>query len=98
MKRLIKWIFFLVLLLIVTALAASFLIPIDSVKKMASERVKAMTGRDLVIAGEVKATFWPNIGVKLEKVTLSNPEGFSDKHMAEIESLNVEIELMPLLH
>lgn len=97
MKRLIKWFFFLVLLLIVVGIAAPFFIPLDSVKKIASERVKAMTGRDLVIAGDVKARFWPNIGVSLQQVTLSNPEGFSYKYFAEIGDLTVAVELMPLL-
>lgn len=98
MKRLIKWVLILIALLIITLVAAPFFIPLDSVKKIASEKVKEMTGRDLIIAGDIKASMWPNIGVKLQQVTLSNPEGYSDKYMAEIGDLTVEVALMPLLH
>ncbi|MEQ1706676.1 MAG: AsmA family protein, partial [Rickettsiales bacterium] len=98
MKRLLKWFFIFVLLLIVALVAAPFFIPLDSVKKIASEKVKEMTGRDLVIAGDVKASMWPNIGVTLQQVTLSNPEGYSDKNMAEIGDITIAVALMPLLH
>ncbi len=98
MKRLIKWILVVVLLLIITLVAAPFFIPLDGVKKIASEQVKKITGRDLVIAGDIKASMWPNIGVKLQQVTLSNGEGYSDKNMAEIGDITIEVALLPLLH
>lgn len=98
MKRLIKWIFILVLLLIISLVAAPFFIPLDGVKKIASEQVKKITGRDLIIAGDIKASMWPNIGVTLQQVTLSNGEGYSDKNMAEIGDVTVEVALLPLLN
>jgi|CXWL01.1.fsa_nt_gi AsmA protein len=98
MKRLIKWIFILILLLIITLVAVPFFIPLDSVKKIASEKVKEMTGRELIIAGDIKASMWPNIGVRLQQVTLSNGEGYSDKNMTEIGDITIEVALLPLLH
>lgn len=98
MKRLIKWIAVLFILLVAVLVAAPFFIPLDTVKKIASEKVKEITGRDLVIAGDIKASMWPDIGVTLKQVTLSNPEGYSDKYMAEIGELTAEVALMPLLH
>jgi AsmA protein len=98
MKRLIKWIIILFILLVAVLIAAPFFIPLDSVKKLASDKVREMTGRELVIGGDIKASMWPNIGVKLGQVTLSNPEGYSDKYMAEIGELTAEVALMPLLN
>lgn len=98
MKRFVKWISILVLLLVVLLAAAPFFIPLDSVKKIATDKVKEATGRDLIIAGDIKASMWPNIGVKLQQVSLSNPEGYSTRNMAEIGDLTVEVALMPLLH
>jgi len=98
MKRLIKWIIILFILLVAVLIAAPFFIPLDSVKKLASDKVREMTGRELVIGGDIKASMWPDIGVKLGQVTLSNPEGYSDKYMAEIGELTAEVALMPLLH
>lgn len=98
MRRFAKWVAILVLLLVVLLAAAPFFIPLDSVKKIATDKVKEATGRDLIIAGDIKASMWPNIGVTLQQVSLSNPEGYSTKNMAEIGDLTVEVALMPLLH
>jgi AsmA protein len=98
MKRLMKWFFLLLILLVAALVAVPFLIPLDSVKKIASDKVREITGRELNIAGNVKASFWPNIGIKLGQVSLSNPEGYSDTNMAEIDELTVEVALAPLLH
>lgn len=97
MKRLIKFILFLIMAVVVLAIAAPFFIPLDEVKKLASEKVKEMTGRDLIVAGDVSASVFPNIAVSLQKVSFSNPDGFSSKQMAEIGELKAEIALMPLL-
>ncbi|MEK6745698.1 MAG: AsmA family protein [Pseudomonadota bacterium] len=97
MKRFIKWIFILALLLVTALVAAPFFIPLDNVKKIASEKIKEMTGRDLIIAGDIKASMWPNIGVTLKQVSLSNPEGYSSKNMAEIGDITIAVALMPLL-
>jgi len=98
MKRFIKIIFFLLFALITLAIAAPFFIPIREVTKLASQKVKEMTGRDLIIAGEVSAHIFPDIAVSLQKVSLSNPDGFSEKQMAEIGELKAEVALLPLLH
>ena len=97
MKRLIKWVSLFVLVLAALLAAAPFFIPLDSVKKIATDKVKEATGRDLIIAGDIKASMWPNIGVNLQQVSLSNPEGYSTKNMAEIGDVTVEVALMPLL-
>lgn len=98
MKSLIKWISIIVIILIAIAITAPFFIPLDSVKQIVSEKVKQATGRDLVINGEIKASIWPNVGVSLNKVSLSNPEGYDTKNFAEIDNLTVEVALIPLLH
>ncbi|MEZ5690236.1 MAG: AsmA family protein [Rickettsiales bacterium] len=96
MKRIIKWSLILFVLLVIAIVSVPFLIPINTVKEIAISKVKELTGRDLVIAGEIKASLWPDIGVKLQKVSLSNPENFSKKNMVEIDSLTAEVALMPL--
>ncbi len=97
MKRLIKFFSFLIFLLIIAIVAAPFLIPVETVKKIATDKVREMTGRELVIGGDIKASIFPTIGINLQNVALSNPEGFADKNMAEIGEVNVGVALMPLL-
>lgn len=97
MKRLIKWTSLFIIVLVALLAAVPFFIPLDSVKKIATDKVKEATGRDLIIAGDIKASMWPDIGVTLQQVSLSNPQGYSAKNIAEIGDVTVEVALMPLL-
>ncbi|MGA8864505.1 MAG: AsmA family protein [Gallionella sp.] len=58
--------------------------------------VKDSTQRNLHLDGDIKLSFFPNIGASLNKVSLS--EFRSDKEFAAIESARVSLALLPLLH
>ncbi len=51
--------------------------------------------RSLKIDGALELSFWPNLGVKVGKVSLSEPK--SDKPFATLESARVSVAVMPLL-
>jgi AsmA protein len=57
--------------------------------------VKETKQRTLRLDGDIKLSFYPNIGASLSKVSLS--EFRSDREFAAIESARVSLELMPLL-
>lgn len=57
--------------------------------------VKDSKQRDLRLDGDIKLSFFPNIGASLSKVSLS--EFRSDKEFAAIESARVSLALLPLL-
>jgi len=57
--------------------------------------VKDNTQRNLRLGGDIKLSFYPNIGASLEKVSLS--EFRNDKEFAAIDSARVSLALMPLL-
>lgn len=98
MKRLIKWIGIGIALFVTIIIITPFFIPLDTIKEIVTDRIKKATGRELIVAGETKASVWPNIGISLGKVSLSNPSGYSSKNIVEVESLTVEVALMPLLN
>jgi AsmA protein len=58
--------------------------------------VKDSKQRNLRLDGDIKLSFYPNIGVSLSKVSLS--EFRNDKEFAAIESARVSLALMPLLN
>lgn len=97
MKKAFKIIAALLLLLLIVAIAVPFLVPLSAYKAELASRVREATGRDLLIAGEMRATVFPNLGIRAEKVALSNPRGFADASMAEIEALTLEVAFLPLL-
>ena len=57
--------------------------------------VKDSTQRNLRLDGDIKLSFYPNIGASLSKVSLS--EYRNDKEFASIESARVSLALIPLL-
>lgn len=61
------------------------------------ESVKQSTGRDLIIAGELKWSFFPGVGIEANQVSLSNRSGFSPATFASIETLNFDLAIMPLI-
>lgn len=57
--------------------------------------VKDSKQRNLRLDGDIKLSFYPNIGASLSKVSLSDYR--SDRNFAAIESARVSLKLMPLL-
>ncbi len=57
--------------------------------------VKEKKNRTLKLDGDLRLSFWPNIGAELGKASLS--EFKSDKEFAAVERARVSVKLMPLL-
>jgi AsmA protein len=102
MKKLAKWIGIIVALVVVLLVAAVFilpsLIPIDTVKERVVAQVKSATGRDLRIDGPVSFSVLPRLEVQANQVSLSNVPGAQSKSMVQLGRLDVQLELLALLH
>ena len=59
------------------------------------KRVKQATGRTLKFHGDIELAFWPAIGAKVGKVTLSRRA--SEHDFAAIESAQIAVAVLPLL-
>ena len=101
MKKLLKWIFALVGIVIVLLVVATVVLPMvvdpNDYKDEISAAVFDKTGRDLTIGGEIKWTVFPSVGLGLSDVTLGNPDGFGDQPMLDIGEAGISVKLMPLL-
>lgn len=58
--------------------------------------VKAKTGRDLTIAGDLKLSFYPVLGFSTGAASLANNPEFQPKPFATLDDARVSVELMPL--
>jgi len=83
--------------LIAVVLVAPGMIDWNNYKGEIASRVKAATGRDLTIAGNIRIAILPAPAVVAEKVTLSNIDGASSGNMISLTSAEVRIALVPLL-
>ncbi|MEO8342621.1 MAG: AsmA family protein, partial [Gallionella sp.] len=67
----------------------------DDYKAQIIQSVKASTQRNLRLDGDIKLSFYPRIGARLSKVSLS--EFRSEQEFAAIESAQISLALLPLL-
>lgn len=97
MRLLIKLILALVALIIIAIIAIPFFVDPNDLKPQISEQVQKMTGRDLIIEGDIGLSVFPWVALDLGKVSLSNAEGFRADTFAQVEAAHIRVKLMPLL-
>ena len=72
------------------------LVPVEKIAAEAGRHVKQLTGRDMSF-NDVNFMFWPDLGIELKNVTLSNPAWAKEKNMLSLDNANIALALMPLL-
>ena len=104
MLIIMKWIkrFFLSLVTVVIILFSAgvfLLINIDpnDHKDLIVNEVEKITNRKLTLIGDVDLYLFPWVGLQIGEAELSNAKNFSDEPFATIDSINVKVQLLPLL-
>ena len=97
MRILLKLVSFIVILIVVAAVALPFIIDPNEYKPQIAEQVKKTTGRTLTIDGDIGLSVFPWVSLELGSVSLSNAEGFQAKQFAQVNAAEVRIKLIPLL-
>ncbi|MFY9329755.1 MAG: AsmA family protein [Georgfuchsia sp.] len=88
---------FAAIVLVLAALAAYVAFTFDAarIKQEVAQAVLAKTGRTLTIDGDLALSFWPSLGVKVNKVALSERNG--KDRFAAFDAAHVAVKVMPLL-
>jgi AsmA protein len=76
---------------------AIFVNPNDYKGRIVRE-VKASTGRELTLQGDIKLSVFPWIALKLGPLSLGNPEGFGTEPFLSLQHAALRVKLLPLLH
>ncbi|HEV3177059.1 MAG TPA: AsmA family protein [Stellaceae bacterium] len=102
MLKLLKWIGIVVVVLVVLVVGAAVVLPqfisVDTYKDRLVAEVKSATGRDLKISGPVHLSVLPHLAIDAAQVSFSNAAGGQSKDMMTLGSLQVELELFPLIN
>ncbi len=69
----------------------------DIFKAQIAESVKESTGRELVLAGDIKLSVFPEIALELGPASLGNPPGFGAEPFLKFEHAALHVKLLPLL-
>jgi AsmA protein len=84
------------LLLVLLAVAALFLVPTETVGRLASAQIERLTGRAVSIEGGLRPTVWPQIGVRTGPVTLQNAPWSRAGPMLRADALDLSIDAAAL--
>lgn len=95
MKWLARILFFLVAV-VGLVVAALLLMPGDKLGAILAEQVKAQTGRDLTLSGDVRLSFWPVLGLETGPVTFGNASWAGPEPMLAAQSLAVGVDTAAL--
>ena len=98
MKKVFLFIGALVLMVVVAVAAVLFFVDPNQFKPMIVEQTRKQTGLELVIEGDLAWSVFPSIGLSLGKTELKNPQGFKNENLLKIDSVGVDVSLLPLLN
>ncbi len=87
----------LVALLTLAALVVPLAVDLNGYKGEISARLKAMTGRDLTIAGSIDLAILPVPMVTVNDIGLGNAAGAAAPNMVELKAVEARVALWPLL-
>ena len=97
MKKILLWIIVIIVaLVILTGVAVALFFPKEKAKEIALERISAALNRKVTV-DNVSMSFWGGLGVNLEGIRVSNPDGFTWSQFLEAEALDVKLKFWPLL-
>ncbi len=97
MKKALAIVAGVIVLVIAVALIAPFLIPTETYTAQVRKQVKAATGRDLEIAGDVGFSILPSTQLTVNKVAFANAEWADSPYMARLAKLRVQVDPWALL-
>src|SRR3954469_18436648 len=88
-------------IVVVGGVAAMFAIlrsvDFNSYKDLVAQQVKAATGRELVLAGDVKVGISLTPHLEIDQVSFRNADWGSEPQMLKLEKLEADVALLPLL-
>src|SRR5262245_51027915 len=88
-------------ILVVGAAAAIFAIvnsiDFNAYKDTVAQQVKAATGRDVVLAGDIKLAVSLTPRLEIDQVSFRNADWGSEPAMVKLDKLEADVDLIPLL-
>ncbi|MDW2176090.1 AsmA family protein [Vibrio sp. 1637] len=96
MKKLLLILAIPIVVILVAILALTIFVNPNQFKPLIVEQAQKQTGLELVIEGDISWQFFPSIGFELGHTELLNPQGFSKPNLFKVDTVGVDISVMPL--
>ena len=95
-----RWIIRVAIALVVFAailVGAVFLIPAEKVAALAAREFSKITGRELVISGSVRPSFYPVLGVKTGPISVANAQWSTEGPLLQAASMEIAVDITALM-
>jgi AsmA protein len=76
---------------------APLIVPLNYDKDQIISEIKTVTGRDLTISGPLTLSLLPTLSVEAHGVAFANPSGSLNPTMVGLDTIDVELHVLPLL-
>lgn len=86
----------LLALFIISIILVTTLVNPNKFKNQISAVVQKTTGREFAISGDVKWSFFPWIGLRMQQMSLANAPGYGQQPFAQAGEADISIKVMPL--
>ncbi|MDG4868059.1 AsmA family protein [Guyparkeria sp. 1SP6A2] len=96
-KRLVLLFVAIVLVAIIAVIAFALTFDPNDYKPQIAAQVEKQTGRSIQFNGDISVTLFPWLGAATEDVVLANAKGFEPEAMLEVQRLEAQAALLPLL-
>ncbi|MEO0363767.1 MAG: AsmA family protein, partial [Pseudomonadota bacterium] len=96
MRRVLKIVAAVVLLTAVAVVATIALLPTERIASLAADQVRAATGRELTLSGDLSPSVYPVLGIETGAIALSNAEWGEAEELISASGAKVGVELWPL--
>ncbi|MES1928464.1 AsmA family protein [Salinisphaera dokdonensis CL-ES53] len=87
----------LVALVILAMIALPLFFDPNDYKAQINAAIERQIGREVDISGDIGLSVFPWLGLELGRVEVANAEGFGDEPMAEMNSAEISVKLLPLI-
>lgn len=95
-----KWVFRILAALFVAVIVlvgTFFLLPSERVAQMAVDQLRAATGRNVTISGDVSLSFWPVLGVQAQGLEVGNASWANDGPMLLAKNATIGVDAASIL-
>lgn len=88
----------LLALFIISIILLTTLVNPNKFKSQISAAIEKSTGRQFAISGDIKWSFFPWIGLRMQQMALGNAPGYGAQPFAQVGEADVNIRLLPLFY
>jgi AsmA protein len=87
----------LLLVLVIAVCLIPFMVNPNGYKTDIAALIKDKTGRDVAFEGDISVSVFPWVGLKTEKMVISNELGFGELPFVTVAKSDINVKLLPLL-